>query len=92
MISFVMDDPIRIRGARQHNLKGIDLDLPRRQFTVITGPSGSGKSSLALDTLFAEGQRHLNQLAFAAIQHGHPLSGDHLYALLSALSEKNQAL
>ncbi len=52
-----MDRPIRIRGARQHNLKGIDLDLPRRSLTVITGPSGSGKSSLALDTLFAEGQR-----------------------------------
>ncbi len=52
-----MDEPIRIRGARQHNLKGIDLDLPRRSLTVITGPSGSGKSSLALDTLFAEGQR-----------------------------------
>ena len=52
-----MDDAIRIRGARQHNLKGIDLDLPRRKLTVITGPSGSGKSSLALDTLFAEGQR-----------------------------------
>ena len=52
-----MNDPIRIRGARQHNLKGIDLDIPRRQLTVITGPSGSGKSSLALDTLFAEGQR-----------------------------------
>ena len=52
-----MDHPIRIRGARQHNLKDIDLDLPRRAFTVVTGPSGSGKSSLALDTLFAEGQR-----------------------------------
>ena len=52
-----MEDVIRIRGARQHNLKGIDLDLPRRCLTVITGPSGSGKSSLALDTLFAEGQR-----------------------------------
>jgi excinuclease ABC subunit A len=52
-----MDDFIRIRGARQHNLKGIDLDLPRAAMTVITGPSGSGKSSLALDTLFAEGQR-----------------------------------
>ena len=57
VISFGMNDPIRIRGARQHNLKSIDLDLPRRQLTVITGPSGSGKSSLALDTLFAEGQR-----------------------------------
>ena len=52
-----MDEPIRIRGARQHNLKGFDLDLPRRKLIVVTGPSGSGKSSLALDTLFAEGQR-----------------------------------
>ncbi|HSG08935.1 MAG TPA: excinuclease ABC subunit UvrA [Longimicrobiales bacterium] len=51
------DEPIRIRGARQHNLKNIDLDLPRRRLIVVTGPSGSGKSSLALDTLFAEGQR-----------------------------------
>ncbi len=50
-------EPIRIRGARQNNLKGVDLDLPRHRLTVVTGPSGSGKSSLALDTLFAEGQR-----------------------------------
>ncbi|MEN9207505.1 MAG: excinuclease ABC subunit UvrA [Gloeomargarita sp. GMQP_bins_120] len=48
---------IRIRGARQHNLKNIDLDLPRNRLIVFTGVSGSGKSSLAFDTIFAEGQR-----------------------------------
>ena len=48
---------IRIRGARQHNLRGVDLDLPRGALSVITGVSGSGKSSLAFDTLYAEGQR-----------------------------------
>ena len=50
-------DTIRIRGARTHNLKNINLDLPRNRLTVITGLSGSGKSSLAFDTLYAEGQR-----------------------------------
>ena len=48
---------IHIRGARTHNLKGIDLDIPRNSLVVITGLSGSGKSSLAFDTLYAEGQR-----------------------------------
>ncbi len=50
-------EPIRVRGARTHNLKNIDLDLPRDKLIVITGLSGSGKSSLAFDTLYAEGQR-----------------------------------
>jgi excinuclease ABC subunit A len=48
---------IVVRGARQHNLKGFDLEIPRRTVTVVTGPSGSGKSSLAFDTIYAEGQR-----------------------------------
>jgi len=48
---------IEIRGARQNNLKGIDVDLPLGKFTVVTGPSGSGKSSLAFETIYAEGQR-----------------------------------
>ena len=48
---------ISVRGAREHNLKSVNLDIPRHQLTVITGVSGSGKSSLAFDTIYAEGQR-----------------------------------
>jgi len=55
--SFEDVNSINIRGARQHNLKNIDLSLPRNKFIVFTGVSGSGKSSLAFDTIFAEGQR-----------------------------------
>ncbi|MEZ5386150.1 MAG: excinuclease ABC subunit UvrA [Prosthecobacter sp.] len=55
------EDVIRVRGARQHNLQNIDVDIPRHQFVVLTGVSGSGKSSLAFDTLFAEGQRRYVQ-------------------------------
>jgi excinuclease ABC subunit A len=52
-----MQEFIIIKGAREHNLKNIDLSIPREAITVITGPSGSGKSSLAIDTIYAEGQR-----------------------------------
>ncbi len=54
---FVMQDKIIIKGAREHNLKNINLEIPRGKMTVFTGLSGSGKSSLAFDTIFAEGQR-----------------------------------
>ena len=57
-------DYIKIKGAKAHNLKNVDVDIPRRKFTVITGLSGSGKSSLAFDTIYAEGQRrYLNTLS-----------------------------
>jgi excinuclease ABC subunit A len=50
-------DSIKVRGARTHNLQNIDVDIPKNKIVVFTGLSGSGKSSLAFDTLFAEGQR-----------------------------------
>src|SRR5689334_17842351 len=53
----IAQDKIVVRGAREHNLKNIDVEIPRNQLVVITGLSGSGKSSLAFDTIFAEGQR-----------------------------------
>ena len=52
-----MEDTNKIYGARVHNLKNVDLEIPRRKLVVITGLSGSGKSSLAFDTIYAEGQR-----------------------------------
>ena len=52
-----MNDKIIIKGAKEHNLKNINLEIPRDKMVVITGLSGSGKSSLAFDTLYAEGQR-----------------------------------
>ena len=52
-----MNDKIIIKGAKEHNLKNISLEIPRDKLVVITGLSGSGKSSLAFDTLYAEGQR-----------------------------------
>ena len=50
-------DHIEIKGAKAHNLKGVSLSIPRNSFVVVTGLSGSGKSSLAFDTIYAEGQR-----------------------------------
>src|SRR6266849_3542244 len=58
---------ISVRGAREHNLKGVDVEIPRDTLTVITGLSGSGKSSLAFDTIYAEGQRRYVEGLSAAI-------------------------
>jgi excinuclease ABC subunit A len=52
-----MQEYIKVRGAKEHNLKNVDIDIPKNKLVVITGVSGSGKSSLAFDTIYAEGQR-----------------------------------
>ncbi len=73
-IQSITTECIRIRGARTHNLQNMDLDIPRDRFVVVTGPSGSGKSSLAFDTLYAEGQRqYIESLSTYARQFLHQL-------------------
>ena len=58
-----MSDRLVVKGAREHNLQDVSLDLPREQLIVFTGLSGSGKSSLAFDTIYAEGQRRYVRVA-----------------------------
>lgn len=81
---------IRVRGAREHNLKNIDVDIPRDQLTVITGLSGSGKSSLAFDTVYAEGQRRyvesLSAYARQFLQMMQKPDVDHIEGLSPAIS------
>jgi excinuclease UvrABC ATPase subunit len=68
-------DAIRIRGAREHNLKGVDVDIPKRRITVFTGVSGSGKTSLVFDTIAAESQRQLNETFSSFVRHRLPHYG-----------------
>src|ERR671936_2937022 len=85
-----MKDAIVVRGARQHNLKGFDLEIPRRTVTVVTGPSGSGKSSLAFDTIYAEGQRRyvesVSSFARQFLQMMEKPDVDHIDGLSPAIS------
>src|SRR5699024_6105014 len=68
-MDFMSNKHIKIRGARAHNLKDIDLDIPKNKLVVVTGLSGSGKSSLAFDTVYAEGQgRYVESLSDYARQ------------------------
>ena len=81
---------IQVRGAREHNLKGVDVDLPKNSLTVITGLSGSGKSSLAFDTIYAEGQRRYVELLSAYARQFLELMSkpdvDHIEGLSPAIS------
>ncbi|OSZ70505.1 excinuclease ABC subunit A [Sphingomonas sp. IBVSS1] len=85
-----MLNQIQVRGAREHNLKGVDVDLPKNALTVITGLSGSGKSSLAFDTIYAEGQRrYVESLSAYARQFLEMMSKpdvDHIEGLSPAIS------
>ena len=81
---------IEVRGAREHNLKGVDVSIPRDQLVVITGLSGSGKSSLAFDTIYAEGQRRYVESLSAYARQFLDMMGkpdvDHISGLSPAIS------
>jgi excinuclease ABC subunit A len=85
-----MQEFIVIKGAREHNLKNVDLSIPREAITVITGPSGSGKSSLAIDTIYAEGQRRyvesLSAYARQFIEQLHKPDVDYIEGLSPSIS------
>ena len=85
-------DSITIKGAREHNLKDIDLEIPRDKLVVITGLSGSGKSSLAFDTIYAEGQRRyvesLSSYARQFLEQGLVFLDGHGSRILAGLAER----
>ncbi|MFA5421135.1 MAG: excinuclease ABC subunit A, partial [Patescibacteria group bacterium] len=91
-----MNDKIIVRGARMHNLRNIDVEIPHNQITAITGVSGSGKSSLAFDTIFAEGQRRyvesLSPYMRQFLGQKKPADVDEIIGLAPAISIDQKAL
>ena len=91
--STILQSDIYIKGARVHNLKNVDVSIPRNKFIVVTGVSGSGKSSLTIDTLFAEGQRRYAE-SLSALNGMPPviISAIPIYSLLILVTRKAFAL